>query len=1064
MKCMQFCAIIYLFLIIPNIFLFAQNDNISFEHLTTKDGLSSDRIPAIIQDYRGFMWFGTMEGLNRYDGYNIKVYRHDPDDSSSISNNYILCLFEESDSTLWIGTIDGLNKFVRETNSFVRYQHDPGDSNSISYNTIDIIREAEDDNLWIGTYNGGLNLFDKKTKKFIRYLHDPNNPNSLSNNHVYGLHLDQDNNLWIGTENGLNVFNPKKKSFKRYYSAINNKDSLSSNRVVSIYEDKNGLLWIGTRGGGLLKFDKESNKFVRYCKNINNQILSKTPKTIFDICEDRYGILWLATSNNGLSRFNPETGIFKSYTHNPEDPNSLSQNRTMNIYIDSNNAYWVGTYNEGVNIYQPERSRFSSYKLKFNESDEFQSFTYSIYMDSKDSLWISTPNGLFKFDSKSKEYCYYLLPDLLEKMENKTINKRSISHSKISKSIIYDYLIKHFDTDNTGNIWMATYGNGLLKYNQNNGVNLNYKFNKDNQNSLSSNYLDTIIFDSFGKIWIHHFLGYLNILDAKSGNVIRLNREERKSRGFTTEYISAFFEDKYKVLWIATLGDGLYKFDRDNNKFIAFKHQAGNPRSISDNLITMIHESSSGDFWVATANGLNLMDRKTNQFFHFAYAENNKPLYIQGILEDEHGNLWLNHHSNISKFDPGKKEFEYYDHLDGIDIKFSENDVCTKDKNGNMYFGGTKGILIFHPDSVNKNKYIPPIIINSFKIKNTRINFDSSIVEKKSILLSYNQNFFSIYFSALNYLNPNKNKYAYKLEGLNTDWVHTDASQRFATYTNLDPGEYIFRVKGSNNDGIWNEEGTSLIIIITPPWWQTWWFRILMTLVFIGILYWIFKYRTSALRKKHQAQKEFSRKLIDSQEKERKRIATALHDSHGQNLLIISNEMQQYVDKHKKAEDELRNVTDTIQDSINEIREISYDLHPHILERVGIEEAIDSMIGKISKSTDLQFDLILDKIDNIFDKKIEINIYRIIQEAVNNIIKHSNASEAKIEINKNRKYVNIIISDNGIGFNKKSILNENNGLGLVGMKERVNLINGKYNLKSEQGRGTKIEIKIPFKA
>ncbi|MCK5034010.1 MAG: sensor histidine kinase, partial [Calditrichia bacterium] len=266
-----------------------------------------------------------------------------------------------------------------------------------------------------------------------------------------------------------------------------------------------------------------------------------------------------------------------------------------------------------------------------------------------------------------------------------------------------------------------------------------------------------------------------------------------------------------------------------------------------------------------------------------------------------------------------------------------------------------------------------------------------------------------------------------------------------------------------NNDGVWNEEGTSIDITITQPWWQTWWFRALLAISFIGLLILAYNYRVSHFRKITASQKEFSRKLIESQEKERKRIASALHDSHGQNLLIISNEMQQYVNKHKDSEKELKNVTETVQESINEIREISYDLHPHQLERMGLNNAIDSMISKVSKSSEIQFDLVMDDIKKLFDKKVEINLYRIIQEAVNNIIKHSLATEAKVEIKKNIKYVVISISDNGKGFDKKKMLQKVNGLGLIGMQERVKLINGSFKIKSEPNNGTNVVMHIPIK-
>ena len=341
-------------------------------------------------------------------------------------------------------------------------------------------------------------------------------------------------------------------------------------------------------------------------------------------------------------------------------------------------------------------------------------------------------------------------------------------------------------------------------------------------------------------------------------------------------------------------------------------------------------------------------------------------------------------------------------------------------------------------------------------------SLNKSISLCNQIHLNYQQNIVSFEFAALDYTSPASNQYRYMLEGIDPEWVFSDASRRFITYTNLDPGEYNFRVKGSNNDGVWNEQGVSLAILITPPWWQTWWFRISGFLALIGFVLLVINNRLAHLRQVNIAQKEFSRKLIASQEEERKRIASALHDSHGQNLLIISNELQQFIHENRGFESRLKPVSATVQEAINEIRDISYDLHPSQLDRLGLIRAIESMVNRIKRTTDIQISCFIADIEDVFDKKVAINIFRIIQEALNNIVKHSAASSGQVIIEKKYKLVVISILDNGQGFDQNQLSSEANGLGLASMAERVNMLNGDFKIESRPGDGTKISIRLPL--
>jgi len=1017
-----------------------------------------EKLPAvmpncILQDKFGFIWFGDQEGLVKYDGYNLKRFKQIPFDTTSLSNNFVFDIKEDS-----LG------------------------------------------NLWIATRGGGLNYFDQRTERFKHYRNNPEAINSLGSNDILNILVEDNGSLWVSAfPNGFthitwdSIGNP---IYKRFPVRNPAKD-LVYYTVLEIYKDKNGLIWIGSTGMGLQCLNPESGEIKTYRHDPKNEY-SINHNFVSSICEDDSGNLiigtgfWFTGTGGGLSIFDKKTKKFIRFKHDPQNPNTLSSDVINSLHIDNRNVLWIGTSRGGINyislkdlynkkdpnfkkaltgtiaaIYEDraeniwiaphafylyrletQSSLFSYLKHELHNLNSLNhSSAYSLYLDNQQNLWVGhTKNGTTCINLKTKHH---------ERLTPNPQNLNSISSSKIASIC----------EDKQGRIWFGTSLHGIDIYDPGSGKFTHITSNLKDSTTLANNYVRHLLKRPNGDIWVFLEKDGIQLYNSENHAFINLDTQQEAIEKGT---IYSMFEDRSGKLWLGSANNGLYAITLNGKEIQNLEHysyNAKNKNGINNNVIgDILQDREKNILWLTTNCGLNRFDMDTGLFSHITENEGFATNFLLTLLQDNSDNLWITTSEGLSRYDPKTGEIINFDKKDGLPhTSFGGGSRRNVKTIGDTLYFGALGVIAFDPKNVQTNQKIPQVRFTDFKVFHKSVSLDTSILLKNKITLDNEQSVFSLDFSALNFTNPNKNLYKYKMEGFNKDWIHIGNNRR-ASFTNLDPGKYTFRVKGSNNHGIWNEEGTSIKVIITPPWWATWWFRTIIVLLILGILYWIFKSRTSALKKKHLAQKEFSRKLIDSQEKERKRIATALHDSHGQNLLIISNEMQQYVEKHKESKNELKNIIDTVQESINEIREISYDLHPHILERVGIEEAIDSMISKISKSTDIQFDLISDEVDNVFDKKVEINIYRIIQEAVNNIIKHSQATEAKIEINKHRKYVNILISDNGIGFDKRLMKKENNGLGLEGMKERVNLINGKYKLKSEQGRGTTVEIKIPFKA
>lgn len=1083
-------------------------DKISFEHLTIKDGLSDNYITCILQDRNGFMWFGTKDGLNKYDGYNFTIYQPDENYSNSLADNMISALCEDKSGNIWIGTRkrgsrgnygSGLNRFNPETERFTHFKHKPNDSLSLSSNLI--ISICVDDNgiLWVGT-NNGLNIYNEQTSTFTVYNYISDNPNSLRDNRITSIIESNSENqyqMWIGTKGGLSKLNTNLLEYKHYFHKGNNSNSLVSDDIHTLSKTRNGDIWIGT-SWGLNRFEPSKEKFTLYNAepDIPNSI---SGNQISSIMEDRSGALWIGTKNNGLNKFDRKNNKFIQYKNVFQDPHSLSDDRITSIYEDRSGVIWIGTEKGGVNKFYPGKDQFAYYKHEIkNKNSLSNNLVWTICEDKSGIIWIGTNKGLNRLNPIEEEFKHYLFDPY---------EHNSISHNRVR--YIYEY--------QPGILLIGTWAGGLNKFEVKNEKFYRYKHNPNDKNTISSNYVKKIIKDKNNKIWIATNDG-LNEFDFENNLFKQYRHNPDNINSLSKKKIFSICESNRTnstTLWIGTYFGGLNKFDAKKEQFTHYIHNRASSNQFTNNILA-IHECDSGELWCGTSRGLIKFNPKTEKYERydtenlqiksvecnfifedtnniiwvgtegglFKYdKEKNKFIYydkndglpfneVNAILEDDNGCLWIASEKCISKFNPHSELFSNYEFQNNLEKALQT--ASLKCANGDLIFGGMNGFVKFNPSDIKDNLNIPSIVLTDFKvfnksvqIKNNEDENDIFMLDKhinvcNEIELSYSENVLSFEFASLDFVNPEFNKYAYKMEGIDQEWIYTDASQRIATYSHVHPGNYRFVVKGSNNDGIWNEEGTSLRIVITPPWWQSYWFNILVFLLVIGVLAFFYNLRISTLRKKARTQQEFSRQLIESQENERKRIASSLHDSHAQSLLIINNEMQQFIEDHEEHQEKLLPVSETVKESIKEIREISYNLHPHQLDRLGLKKAIESLVSKISRTTNIKFNLTIDKIDNLLDKKSEINLFRILQEGINNIIKHSGADEAKIIIQKNREYLKITISDNGQGFDEKKMTSAKKGLGLTGMEERANLMGGSLKIKSNPIEGTVVFLKLPY--
>jgi signal transduction histidine kinase/ligand-binding sensor domain-containing protein/DNA-binding response OmpR family regulator len=1087
----------------------------TFEHITTGEGLSQSTVNDIIQDQQGFMWFGTNDGLDKYDGYNIERYSHIKNDSNSLNKNTILSLYEDKDGIIWIGT-----------------------------------------------YGGGLNRFDFTLQQFTHLEHKPANQNSLSNNQVFEIFEDSEGILWLGTEQGVDRF--YKDEFK--FEKVENQMGMNFGKTEAITEDRLGDIWIAG-GNGVFRYSRLHKNFQQMVL-FPDQNAQMPGSFVWDVYVDRRGDLWVG-SLWGLSKYNYLSGGFTHFK--PGDWNEFKgiNFHVRNIYEDHQNNFWVGTDGAGVLLFDRQEETFSKVSdLNPSSGMQWDDVITSIYEDKTGNLWFGTfKSGIIKIDMLSKKF---------ETYRHEQYNTNSLLKSDV-KAVCQDH---------SGNIWVGTEKGGLSKVDRRKNKVITWLNNSADINSLPDNVVLSIVQGTANTFWIGTFNGGLSLFDADKEEFYRMP-EIKAASGERSNVVWTVYPDVSNQLWIGTWGAGLHLFDPvtrkyesydinqqgvpSNNSVLSvcrdfygylwvgtygdglkkinpltkevqhFRHIEGNYESLIDNVVNFVFEDRNRNLWIGTKDGLDLFDRQKEEFVHFSTFDGLPNNVINGILQDDENNLWISSNKGLTKFSYESRQFRNYNIHDGLQGNEFNRGVCYAAPNGEFLFGGVNGLNIFRPSEIKDNPFIPNVVITGIKIKNTPapISSKKGILQKhisvsEEIILPYDFSVLTFDFVALNYTKSEKNQYAFYLKNYDEEWRYVN-DQRSATYTNLNPGEYEFFVKGSNNDGLWNEQGASVKLTIMPPYWKTWWFRAIIVTLIWGSFTLLFMMRTHIIKKqKFELEKlvaqrtrelQLQKSSVESKNKELEKqkheilrqrdqveeMTQKVHEADQMKLRFFTNISHEFrtpltlilgpVEKMLNS-----NLSKEIYEQLSLIHRNSLRLLRLMNEIMDFRKIETGRMKLRVTNNDLSafmheiyfsfnelakrqkisysFECNVPEINGWFDRdKMEKILFNLISNAFKftppgGEISVTVEEESRLDDNNKKKYGVIKVSDNGRGISKENLERifdrfyqvegststgwQGSGVGLSLTKNLVDIHYGTIDVKSERWKGTVFSVSIPI--
>ncbi len=1014
----------------------AQNEY-AFKHLNVEDGLSQSSVLSIAQDARGFIWFGTRFGLNKYDSQSFKIYNYEKGNKKSLSaSSYLSSILSLKNGSLLIGTFEGLSKYNEKDDNFDRYLHNDSVPTSLSNSSINCIYQDKKNRVWVGTANG-LNLLTDATKyRFKHFLYSKN-----QRQQVYTITEDHNGTLWLSTSKGLmNIrFSEGKiifKYFKAFSEALN---KTIDNHVTSMVEDHENNLWIGTKQTGVSKLNLSTEQITNYkYSSLNPQGISSN--NVRKIMLDQEGKLWFGTLH-GINIYNPATKSFSTLQNEPENPSSLSQNSVYDIYQDRQGIIWVGTYYGAVNMAYPNYTPFKVYRSTTTPNGLSSNVVSAIMEDQYQNLWIATEGeGINYYDRKKNIFTRY---------KNNPNNPASLS-ANLVKSVI---------RDKNNRVWIGTHYGGLNLFKPETNSFVRYTSRTNDTSSLSNDEITVVFEDSFGRFWVGTNKG-LNSFNTQTGKFIR-----NRVNGLA-DAVLYIFEDSKRTLWVAT-NSGLYQLKNGAAKFVG--RVAANPEILRYNQINCITENKKGDLLLGSnGNGLFKLDPDKHRYTRLTTFDGLPSNAITGILEDDFQNLWITTDKGLCKYNPALNTFKIYNTKDGLPGNEFNLRSFLKDSKGEFFFGGLSGMVSFYPNQIKENKTTPPVIFTGLKLFNkpVALNGEDGLLKQnistlKSVTFESDQNVFSIDFTVLNFIKSNKNHYAYKLEGFEKNWNYVDIPS--ASYTNLSPGNYTLTVKGSNNDGLWTQEASTLQIKILPPFYRTWWAYLFYFCAFAAISFVFVRYLLiRAVLKKEKEVNEHKLEFFTNISHE---IRTPLTLIVGPLDKLIENAkddpaLNRDLQPIKDNAHRLMNlVTELLDFRKAESGKMTLHVSPGNVVKFCREIFLAFQNMAISKNIDYGFETSQPEIELYFDK---VQMEKVLFNLLSNAFKFTPANgKISLKISQENQLIKIQVSDNGKGIpleNQDSLFTNfyqanatttiGTGLGLSLSKSIVELHHGQITFES----------------
>jgi ligand-binding sensor domain-containing protein/signal transduction histidine kinase len=983
----------------------------------TSQGLSQSSVNAILCDSTGYMWFATQDGLNRYDGYTMTVYRHEAADSTSLPDNFLWRLAPATDGGFWIGTFKGgLGYCGPGHDGFHSYAHEPGDSSSLSENNVTAIHQDRDRTLWVGTWFGGLNRLDPPGQgapgtrpAFGHYRAQRDDSSTLSDNRVSAIVRDSAGTLWVGTWRGLNRLEERTGRFRRFLHDPEDPESLSGDAIWAMTVDPRGRVWIATWGNGLSMLDPATLRFTSY-RHDPNDSLSISSNLLRALHVDPDGSVWVGTYGAGVNRLDPHSGKCERFRHDPFDPTSLPSDEIQSLYRDPRGMLWIGTA-AGVANHDRHRSKVRIFRHSPSQRGTLShNHITAVHIDPEGGLWVGTHGSGLNYRAPGSSFF------------------RVFRHDPDDPFSLSSDLITSILRQRDGTLWVGTRGGGLNRRRPMAEHFDHIYHDHSDPGSISADDIQTILETSTGELWVGTNGNGLNRYDREHRSWVRYSHRPSDTTSVSGHHIWALSQDSSGTLWAGTWGEGLNRFDPASGAFLRYRGSPSAP------LITILSIAPGGTegLWLGTSDGLACLNTRTGNVSP-APTDNTLPSsIIYSILREPGGTLWLGTARGLVRFQPSDGSVHCYDTDDGLPgIEFMHGAAAAA-PDGWMYFGGIDGLTAFHPDSIAENRSPPRVVITRVTVADREIPLTPSPLP--AITLSHEEDFFTIEFAALDFVAPEHNQYAFMMEGADREWVST-GTRRHVSYSHLGSGTYLFRVRGANSDGAWNTTGASLSITITPPFWQTLWFRAAGAALVIGVLALLYRYRIN--------------KLLEL-ERMRIRIASDLHDEVGSSLTKIALYTDLLKDQGGTDGGLVPKIGALSRETVTTMSDIVWSIDARNDTVADLLDRMREVGHGLLEPRQIEFELHTEGLEPGRRLPVDLreNLYLIFKEAITNAAKYSGASRVHVTLEQHAGQLSLVVEDNGCGFSAPA---RPQGQGLRNMELRARRIGAHLTIAGEGG-------------